>query len=374
MYKQYGTVADDWAVKTVNTLLRREPEVNLKGKWEYEDGLMLDGVMDVYERTKDADYLNYIKHYFESYIDYQGNVKGYDQSLYRLDDINNGKVLLRLYSLTHEPKYKKVLDKQFNQLKTQPRTNNNVFWHKKSYPNQVWLDGIYMADVFYAEYLTKFVDSPDYSDVVHQFTESYKMALDDTTGLCFHAVDESKKMYWANPENGHSPHFWLRSIGWYVMAMTDVLEYLPKDSAGFEQILNNLRQLLSSMKKCADPETNLWYQIPDEQDRPMNYLESSGSLITLNAIAKSLRLGYLAEKDSWQVFLNKGWENALKQFISITNEGYVNVNKIAHVGGLGGPNHRDGSFAYYMSEPIVVNDHKGVGPFIMLANQMHEYF
>ncbi|MBB1078667.1 glycoside hydrolase family 88 protein [Limosilactobacillus sp. STM2_1] len=373
MTKEYGTPADDWAVQTVETLLKREPEVNLKGKWEYEDGLMLDGVMDVYERTHNSSYLDYIKHYFDTYINENGDVKGYDTSLFRLDDINNGKVLLRLYKLTKDEKYKKVLDRQFQQLKNQPRTSSNLFWHKKSYPNQVWLDGVYMADVFYAEYLESFQDDPIYDDVIHQFLKSYDISLDEDTSLCYHAVDESKNMYWANKTNGHSPHFWLRSIGWYVMAMTDVIEHLPKNSTGRKQILQNLNNLLTALRKIADPATNLWYQIPDEGSRPMNYLESSGSLMILNAIAKSLRMGYLTS-DNWQQFLIKGWENALKQFISITNEGYVNVNKIAHVGGLGGPNHRDGSFAYYMSEPIVSNDHKGTGPFIMLANEMYHYY
>lgn len=374
MNTQYGEPSDDWAVKTVETVLKREPEVNLKGKWEYEDGLMLDGVMDVYERTHNSSYLDYIKHYFDSYIGDDGNVKGYNTDLYRLDDINNGKVLLRLYKLTNNKKYKKVLDKQFNQLKTQPRTINNLFWHKKSYPNQVWLDGIYMGDVFYAEYLEAFNDKPSFEDVIHQFLKSYEISFDQESGLCYHAVDESKRMYWADKENGHSPHFWLRSIGWYVMAMTDVLEHLPQNSTGYKKILLNLNSLLEALRNVADKNTNLWYQIPDEGNRPMNYLESSGSLMILNAIAKSLRMNYLNDPKSWKRFLIKGWENALQQFISITNEGYVNINKIAHVGGLGGPNHRDGSFAYYMSEPIVANDHKGTGPFIMLANEMTAYY
>ncbi len=373
MTKEYGNPADDWAVRTVETLLKREPEVNLKGKWEYEDGLMLDGVMSVYERTHNKSYLDYIKHYFDTYISENGAVKGYDPSLFRLDDINNGKVLLKLYKLTNDKKYKRVLDRQFQQLQNQPRTASSLFWHKKSYPNQVWLDGIYMGDVFYAEYLENFQDNPSYDDVIHQFLKSYEIAIDKETELCYHAVDESRKMYWSNKENGHSPHFWLRSLGWYVMAMTDVIEHLPEDNTGREQILQNLNKLLTALRNVADPSTNLWYQIPDEGNRLMNYLESSGSLMILNAIAKSLRMGYLND-DSWQEFLVSGWENALKQFISITNEGFVNVNKIAHVGGLGGPNHRDGSFAYYMSEPIVANDHKGTGPFIMLANEMQLYY
>ncbi len=373
MNYSYGKPSDDWAIKAADTMLKREPEVNLKNKWEYEDGLMLNGMMDIYERTHNEAYLNYIKHYFETYIDYQGNVKGYKKELYRLDDINNGKVLLRLWKLDPQDRYKHTLDMLYDQLQSQPRTESNMFWHKESYPNQVWLDGIYMGDVFYAEYLKNFVDNPDYTDVVHQFTGSYKLSLDEKTGLLYHGVDESKKMYWADKKTGRSPHFWLRSIGWYVMAMADVLEFLPEDSEGYAQILNNLQAELKALKKFADPATNLWYQIPDEGDRPMNYLESSGSLMILNAIAKSLRKEYISA-DEWTEFLKKGWENALQQFISIDYNGYVNVNKIAHVGGLGGDNHRDGSFAYYISEPVVVNDHKGSGPFLMLANEMRAYY
>jgi unsaturated rhamnogalacturonyl hydrolase len=368
LYRQYGTIRTDWSTKAANTMINREPEMNLKGKWEYEDGLMLNGMYAIYKDTHNTAYLDYIKHNIDEFIA-DGKIKSYHRDEWSLDFINNGKAVLDLYDETHDEKYKQIADILYDQLLQQPRTDTNVFWHKQIYPNQIWLDGLYMGSVFYARYQKTFNITDHLEDVVHQFLGSYEATLDAKTGLCYHATDISRKAFWCDPQTGHSPHFWTRSIGWYVMAMVDVLEYLPTDIKGRDQVLDNLHNLLSALRQVADPQTNLWYQVTDEGDRPMNYLESSGSLMILNAIAKGLRMGYLDETD-WGDFLATGYENALQQFISIDRHDYVNVNKIAHVGGLGGANKRDGSFAYYMSEPIVTNDHKGVGPFLLLTNEM----
>ncbi|MFB9769216.1 glycoside hydrolase family 88/105 protein [Lactiplantibacillus modestisalitolerans] len=371
MYRQYGDLQTDWPTKGAQTMLNREPEMNLKGKWEYEDGLMLNGMYAIYKTTHEKAYFDYIKHNIDEFIDDEGHIKSYHRDEWSLDFINNGKAVLDLYDETHDPKYKAVADRLYDQLLSQPRTDIDVFWHKQIYPNQIWLDGLYMGSVFYARYQKTFGITDHLEDVVHQFLGAYKATYDEKTGLCYHATDVSRKAFWCDPETGHSPHFWTRSIGWFVMAIVDVMEYLPADLDGREQMLSNLRDLLKALRKVADPKTGLWYQVTDEGDRPMNYLESSGSLMILNAIAKGLRMGYLDEAE-WSDFLKNGFENALQQFISVDRHDYVNVNKIAHVGGLGGANKRDGSFAYYMSEPIVVNDHKGVGPFLLLANEMRQ--
>lgn len=371
MYRQYGDINTDWSSKGADTMLKREPRMNLKGKWEYEDGLMLNGIYAIYQATHKKDYLAYVQQNIDEFIDDDGNIKSYHRDEWSLDFINNGKAVLDLFNETHDLKYKRVADRLYDQLLQQPRTDTNVFWHKQIYPNQIWLDGLYMGSVFYARYQKTFGITDHLEDVVHQFLGSYDATFDAVTGLCYHATDVSRKAFWCDPATGHSPHFWTRSIGWYVMAMVDVLDYLPTDIAGRDQLLSNLHHLLNALRKVADPATNLWYQVTDEGDRPMNYLESSGSLMILNAIAKGLRKHYLDETD-WQDFLTTGYANAIQQFISIDRHNYVNVNKIAHVGGLGGANKRDGSFAYYISEPIVTNDHKGVGPFLMLANEMQQ--
>lgn len=369
MYRQYGNPETDWPNKGAQTMLQREPVMNPNHKWEYEDGLMLNGMYEIYQVTGHKEYLQYIKHNIDLFVDGQGNIANYNYDEFNLDHVNNGKALLDLYEETKDPRYKVAADKLYDQLLHQPKTKGGTFWHKNMYPYQVWLDGLYMGSVFYARYQKMFGITDHLEDVIHQFLSAYEVTIDQQSGLCYHAYDETKEMYWADPKTGHSPHFWLRSIGWFIMAMVDVQEYLPDNSAGKKQINTNLNHLLDAVQKVADPKTNLWYQIPDEGERPMNYLEASGSLMILNAIAKAVRMGYIPTK-KWEPILSEGWSHALEQFISITNEGYVNVNKIAHVGGLGGTTHRDGSFAYYISEPIVVNDHKGVGPFLLLSAEM----
>ncbi|WP_390407397.1 glycoside hydrolase family 88/105 protein [Lacticaseibacillus jixiensis] len=368
MYRKYGDVHSDWCHMAAQTMLNREPIMNHSGKWEYEDGLMLDGMYAIYQVTHKPEYLAYIKSNIDRYVAEDGSIQGYAPQEWQLDHINNGKILLTLYQETGAAKYQLAASKLYAQLLKQPRTKAGTFWHKAMYSEQVWLDGLYMGDVFYARYQHDLGITEHLADVCAQFLDAYAVTVDAKSGLCYHAYDASKQMYWADPLSGHSPHFWLRAMGWFVMAMVDVQAYLP-DSAQKSQLNANLNALLEALRKVADPATNLWYQIPDQGDRPLNYLESSGSLMILAAIAKGTRLGYL-DKAAWQDFLAKGYANALMQFITITNEGFVNVNKIAHVGGLGGDNHRDGSYAYYMSEPIVVNDHKGVGPFLLLVAEM----
>lgn len=368
LYPKYGDSTTDWATLAADTMVHREPAMNLKGKWEYEDGLMLNGMNAIYQRTGNADYLRYELDNINAFVDDNGQIKGYFPEELSLDYLNSGKAVLDCWEATHQEKYKLAATTLYQQFAKQPRTPSGIFWHKKMYPNQIWLDGLYMGSAFYARYQKVFGLTENLDDVVHQFLGAYTATLDAKTGLCYHAIDTSKQMFWYDPETGLSPHFWTRSIGWFVMAMVDTLDVLPTDITGRDQIHTNLVNELTALRRVAD-QHNLWYQIPDEGDRPMNYLESSGSLMILNAIAKGIRQGYLEEQE-WGSFLDKGYANALEQFISIDRHNYVNVNKIAHVGGLGGPNHRDGSFAYYMSEPIVTNDHKGVGPFLMLCNEM----
>lgn len=368
MYKTFGTVDTNWAKLGAGTMLSREPNMNLRHRWEYEDGLMLNGMYEAYKWFHEDRYLQYIKDNIDVFVDGKGNIPNLPFEEYNLDNINECKAVLDLYDEFHDLRYKNAADHLYNQLLHQPRTKSGSFWHKNKYPYQVWLDGLYMASVFYARYQKEFGITDHLDDVVHQFVEAYKVTVDKKTGLFYHAYDETHKQFWANPENGQSPHFWLRSMGWYVMALVDVREYLPDGLNGKDELLDILNNLLDALENVADDTTNLWYQIPDEGGRPLNYLEASGSLMILNAIAKGIRKGYLSE-NKWGDILDKGWKNAITQFLTITNNGWVNVNRICHVGSLTAP-YKDGSYAYYVSEPIVSNDHKGVGPFLMLAVEM----
>lgn len=368
-HRRYGDTRTDWATLGAETMLAREPQMNPRGRWEYEDGLMLGGIHAIYRLTGDERYAEYIRSNIDAFVQADGTIAGYVREEYNLDHINNGKVVLDLYEATGDERYRRAADLLFDQLQHQPRIDAGTFWHKQIYPDQVWLDGLYMGSVFYARYCATFDRADLFDDVVLQFLTAYELTLDARTGLCFHAYDASRSMYWADAKTGHSPHVWLRALGWFVMAMTDVLEYLPPDHPGRAQIHTNLVSLLAALQRYADVATNLWFQIPDEPRRPLNYLESSGSLMILAAIAKCLRLGYLTGPQ-WQEALDRGWANAIDEFCSISAQGWVNVHRMCHVAGLGGATRRDGTYAYYMSEPIVTNDHKGVGPFLLLAAEM----
>ncbi|MFC8733508.1 glycoside hydrolase family 105 protein [Luteimicrobium sp. NPDC057192] len=364
----YGDASTDWATLGAETMLAREPVMNPHDKWEYEDGLMLGGVLAVHDLTGDPRYLEYVRRNLDHFVRPDGSIHAYRPDELNLDHVNNGKVVLDLFDRTGEERYRKAADLLFDQLRHQPRLAAGTFWHKKIYPHQTWLDGLYMGSVFYARYCATFGREDLFDDVALQFTTAYDLTLDPESGLCRHATDESRAMPWADPRTGWSPHVWLRALGWFVMAMTDVLEHLPETLPQRATILANLRSLLDAVREVADPRTGLWYQIPDQGGRPLNYLEASGSLMVLAAVAKGLRLGYL--DDDWSDHLDHAWASAVGEFLSLTDEGWVNVNKICQVAGLGGAAMRDGSYAYYMSEPIVANDHKGVGPFLLLAAEM----
>ncbi|SDC00840.1 unsaturated rhamnogalacturonyl hydrolase [Terribacillus halophilus] len=357
---------NDWAEKTALSVMRRKPEINTK--WEYEDGVVLQGMELVYHRTNDRKYLDYMVKSMDLFVDADGNIPKYAPTEYNIDHINNGKVLLALYEHTGEKRYKKAAALLRDQLRTHPRTSEGAFWHKMIYPYQIWLDGLYMGSVFYARYIQEFGEEHEFDDVLKQFDISYRHTRDDQTGLLHHAWDEKKEQPWCDKDTGLSKHFWSRSVGWYVMAIVDVLDYLPIHHDGRKKLLRMLEETLAALMLVQDKESGTWYQILNQHGRKGNYLESSGTVMILYAIAKGIRKGYLPEK--WFDQAERIYRGILDEFILETKEGFVNVNKICQVAGLGGKDKRDGSFAYYISEPIVANDHKGVGPFILASAEM----
>ena len=285
---------------------------------------------------------------------------------YNIDRVNTGKILFPILEKTKEERFKIALDLQREQMRTHPRTKDGSFWHKKVYPHQVWLDGLYMAGPFLAQYAEENNEAALFDDVALQIVDVRKYLYDPKTGLYFHGWDESKQQRWADPKTGLSPHFWSRSIGWYMMAIVDVLDFLPEDHKDRPAIINILQELSASIEKYRDAETGMWYQVTDLGDREGNYLESTGSIMFIYSWIKGAQNGYLDK--SYLKKSEQAYDQFLNRFVKTETDGSLSITDCCSVAGLGGDkNYRDGSFEYYISEPIRDNDPKAIGPFIMTS-------
>jgi unsaturated rhamnogalacturonyl hydrolase len=253
-------------------------------------------------------------------------------------------------------------------LKSQPRTSEGGFWHKKIYPEQMWLDGLYMAEPFYAEYAATFREGADFDDIARQFVLMERHARDSRTGLLYHGWDESRKQRWADPATGRSPNFWGRAMGWYAMALVDTLDYFPKGHPQRAELLAILRRLAAAVEKYQEPESGLWYQVLDRGGAEGNYLEASASCMFVYALAKGVRQGYLPA--SYLKVARKGYQGIVGRFVETDAGGLVSLKGIVSVAGLGGSPYRDGSYQYYLSEKVVADDPKGVGAFLMASSEM----
>ena len=339
-------------------------------QWTYDMGVVLEGMVEVWRNTGDKTYFEYIQGWMDQFVDDNGHIRNYRPEEYNIDHIKNGRSLLFLYKVTGKQKYLKASENVYKQLLTHPRTKEGGFWHKKIYPYQMWLDGLYMAQPFYTEYAELMGIDSIYDDVVNQFTYMENHARDEKTGLLYHGWDESRNERWANPQTGLSKHFWARGMGWYAMALVDVLDYFPTTHSGREKLLQILNRTLTAVAKYQDPKTSVWYDIVDLGTREGNYVEASASSMFVYTMAKAVRKGYVPKKD-FQKHIDKGYAGLVKQFITSGGSDRVNINHVVTVSGLGGSkNYRDGSFAYYMSEPVKPNDPKGVGPFMLAASEM----
>ena len=336
--------------------------------WHYECGLMHRALEQVWLRAGDAKYYDYIKRDIDQLVSAEGNIKTYSVQEYNLDQINPGRILFPLYRTIGDEKYKKAAYLLREQLRGQPRTSEGGFWHKKIYPHQMWLDGIYMAAPFCAEFAKTFDEPAAFDDVAHQIILIERHTRDRKTGLLYHGWDESKQQRWANPETGCSPHFWGRAVGWYAMAIVDVLDYLPQDHAKRQDILAIFERMMAALMPFQDKSTGLWYQVLDQGNREGNYLEASGSCMFVYSIAKAVRQGILAK--AYLDVAHKGYQGILDNLIRVDEQGLVNLEKTCGGAGLGGDPYRDGSYEYYVGEKIVTNDYKGVSPFILAAVEM----
>ena len=336
-------------------------------KWRYDQGVILKGIEGVWKATGDASWFNYIQKSMDFYVKDDGTIKGYRPDEYNIDHINNGKLLLTLYRVTNKDKYRKAADRLRDQLRTHPRTTEGGFWHKKIYPSQMWLDGLYMAQPFYAEYAMLFGEDSSFNDITRQFVLMEQHARDPKTGLLFHGWDESRQQRWADPKTGLSPNVWGRALGWYGMAMVDVLDYFPESHPGRDSIIAILNRFAKAVTAVQDKTTGLWYDIPDKPSVPKNYTEASASSMLVYTLAKAVRKGYLPA--AYLANAEKGYEGILERFIKKEGD-YYHLHGTVAVSGLGGKPYRDGSFEYYMSEPVIVDDPKGMGAFINAANEM----
>ncbi|MGI4870945.1 MAG: DUF4350 domain-containing protein [Janthinobacterium lividum] len=338
-------------------------------RWDYEQGLMLKALERVWERSGDARYFTYIQKDVDQFVQKDGSIRTYKADDYTLDNLATGPALLLLSQLSvpGNEKYRLAAANLRKQLAGQPRTKEGGFWHKKVYPNQMWLDGLYMAEPFYAEYSTLTSDAAGLDDVAKQFALIEKHLVDAKTGLLRHGYDESHEQKWADKTTGQSPNAWDRAIGWYAMALVDVLDYLPAANQHRAELVKDLQRLAPVLAKYQDAQTGTWSIVMGHETEKGNYAEASGSSMFVYALAKGVRLGYLDKK--YAATARKGYDGLLKSFIA-TEDGALALNGTVSVGGLGGTPYRDGSFQYYLSEPLRKNDLKGVGPFILASVEM----
>ena len=335
--------------------------------WNYIDGCMLTALLEMEKLTGEALYFDFVKACGDYFVEEDGSIRTFSPEAHNLDDINEGRILFPLYDRTGKEKYRLAAQFLRRRLEDQPRTAEGSFWHKAIYPNQVWLDGIYMAQPFYALYETRF-GSGECGDTVRQVQTVRKRMYSSEKGLYYHGYDASKSAFWADPVTGCSRSFWLRSLGWFAVALADLLEILPQGS-GKESLGSIFRELMDSVRSYAEVHTGLYWQVPDQGGREGNYLETSGSAMMAYAMLKGSRLGYL--NGDFVVQGKKTFDGILEKYLTFT-EGGLDLGGICLVAGLGPENNRrrDGSYEYYISEPVVKNDAKGVAPFVLAYTEI----
>ncbi len=342
-----------------------------KPSWNYIDGCMIKAILELYHINGNNDYLQFADAFIDYFVQEDGSILSYNPKEYNLDNVNAGKTLFDLYRLTGKEKYRKAIDTVYSQLQGQPRTASGNFWHKMIYPNQVWLDGLYMAQPFYMQYELAFHDAENCMDSYQQFLNVYDKMRDLRNGLYYHAYDESRESFWCDKVTGLSDNFWLRALGWYAMALIDTIDIMP-DS--LDEQRSNLRriyqELIDAMLPYQDEETGMWYQVVNRGGIVPNYLETSGSAIFAYAIMKSVRLGIL--DNSYYAYGKKAFDGICAKYLT-EKDGELQLGGICLVAGLGNKQKREGTFDYYMREPIVQNDAKGVAPLILAYTEVLQH-
>ena len=359
-----------WSVRMANSVMKQADSlihyVPGKPKWAYDVaflGMAIDRLGNI-----DWKYSKYMEDWVNYFVRDDGSVIDYIIDEYNLDRIFPGRNVLTVYKRNPLPKYKIALDNFIEQLKTHPKTKSGGYWHKKIYPWQMWLDGIFMGSTYMAQYAREF-NAPEWFDVaLTQAKMVYEKTLESETGLLRHAWDESRTQKWCEPETGRSQYPWSRAMGWYTMAVMDILEALPPNHPGRGDLMQILQNTCEALLKVRDPKTGLWYQVLNMVGREGNYLEASGSAMYIYVFGKCARLGYIDGK--FRKIAEDAFNDFLKEFVTVDEKGMVTVHNICGACGLGGNPYRDGSYEYYISEKRVDNDPKGVAPFILAAIEL----
>jgi unsaturated rhamnogalacturonyl hydrolase len=383
------------AQKMAATVLQQHPATTpAPCTWGYEDGVRLDGMVAEWHTTANPAIFHFIQSTVDPCIAADGSIAGYKPDTHTLDNIEMGRAVLFLYRVTSQPKYALAARFLHDQLDLQPRTPSGGYWHKQIYPNQMWLDGAYMAEPFRAEYdatflepqfekeildrvnsgvdnvITHTIAAPDFDDIAKQLLLMDAHMRDPKTGLLRHGWDESKQMPWADKQTGLSPEVWARAMGWYCMALVDVLDWFPKDHPQRAALIAALNRTMAAVVKVQDAKTGLWWQVMTRDSEPGNYPEASASCMFTYALAKGVRMGYLPQAD--EANAKRAWEGIQKQFITTNPDGTLTLHGTVKVGGLGGTPYRAGDFNYYIHEPIVDQDKKGVGAFLLAGSEMEQ--
>jgi unsaturated rhamnogalacturonyl hydrolase len=358
-----------WSRRTADAAIARWPNGNFSSAgarppyWNYELGTLLEGMDALWLSTADGRYFSYIQSSVDALVAPDGSIPTLKPEEHQLDNILLGRQLLLLYGVTQNKRYLTAASFLVDQLKQQPRAPSGGYWHKQRYPNQMWLDGLYMAEPFRAEYAALAHHPQEFKDIAHQFALIEQHARDAKTGLLYHGWDESKQERWANKQTGLSHEFWGRADGWYIMALIDTLDYFPAGDLGRAQLLAILSRTADALVRVQDPATGLWSQVLDKPSGKGNYFESSASCIFVYALAKGVRRGYLPARYLAQA--ERGYKGILDRFVSVAPENDVTLSGTVHAAGLGGNPYRDGSYNYYIGEKVVANDPKGVGAFLV---------
>jgi len=360
-----------WSVRFARSVMRRNPQTHRR--WDYTQGVVLNAIERVALARGDRAMLRYVDANMSRWITPEGDILGYRLDDYNIDEVSQGRLLFGMLDRTHEEKYRYAANMLREQLQKQPRNREGGFWHKKIYPEQMWLDGLYMGEPFYAEYAKRFNEPAAFDDIARQFLLVTRHTRDPRTGLMVHAWDAARAQPWADSATGRSPHVWGRAMGWYVVGAVETLDHFPADHPQRAALIQSLRNAVEAITRTQDSTTGLWWDVMDQPGREGNYLEASASSMFTYALAKAARLGYVDAR--YRQVAERGFGGLLSNLVRENRDGTASLINIVQVSGLGGNRRsdgsvRDGSYAYYVSEPVVTDDYKGVGPFILAALEL----
>lgn len=364
------------SVRMAESIIKHNPSPNtLDGghslRWGYTQGLLCKSLIELTCFNGNTKFYKYAASYADSIVNEDGTIKTYMLTDYNIDQLNGGKILFQLYRDTHKEKYSNAIKMLRSQMLNHPRTTEGGFWHKKVYPHQMWLDGLYMGSPFLAQYAKEFNEPALFLDVINQFVLIDKHAYDPVTGLYYHGWDESREQKWANKTTGTSPNFWGRSVGWYAMALVDAMDYIPSDHKDRSKMIEIMNKVANGIAKNQDIDTGLWYQVLDKKGEPGNYLESTASTMFVYFLQKAVNNKYIDAK--YSDVAKKGFSGILNTFIKNNEDGTISITNCCSVAGLGGsPNYRDGSYGYYVGEKVINDDLKAVGPFILAGIELEK--